>query len=599
MPAGSAIRAGQVFVEIFAKDRAVMRTLSKVERRLKRFGISVSNIGRRMFGLSAGIGALFIHPIAAASKLQETLAKFNTVFGGNSQEVRKWGEEFGKTVGRSKEQVLSFLAGSQDLFVPLGIDPQSASEMSKTLTSLAVDLASFNNKSDEVVMRDLQAAMTGSSETMKKYGVIVNQAAVKQELLNQSINPKSATEAEKAMARLQIILRGTTQAQGDAIRTSGSFANQIKRMKSEFTDASAALGSAILPVLTKVVTLIAKVISKVSEYAAKNPELVKAVFLSVAAFGALSIAIIAVGAVITGLGAIIGLIKVTLAVLLSPITLIIGGIAAIAFATGALDGPIKSAKKGFSSLADTAKTTFGGIAKALKAGEIGKAWDILVLGLKIIWAKFTGFLGNKWDMVLFSIKSVALTIFRGIVLIIQNALQSIVDLLLTAAQKLNDLADFAVPDGLIDSLQSASDGISNFTDSFKRGTDIKQGEFGQTVIDNEKARALAVKNLKDQQKALINSIAEANSATGSGKTTDNSNKGHPSLNLLKRNLAQIGGPSFGTFNAAAARLGVGRESGQIVEKKQLKEIEKLNKKTDETNQHLEEVAQNTKGLVFG
>ena len=95
--------------------------------------------------------------------------------------------------------------------------------MSKQITALATDLASFNNLADDDVLRDLHAALTGSGEVMKKYGVIVSEAAVKQELLNQGLDPKNATEQQKVMARLAIIMRGTTAAQGDAARSAGSF----------------------------------------------------------------------------------------------------------------------------------------------------------------------------------------------------------------------------------------------------------------------------------------------------------------------------------------------------------------------------------------
>ena len=46
--------------------------------------------------------------------------------------------------------------------------------------------------------------------------------------------------ARKVMARMAIIMRGTTAAQGDAVRTGGSFANQMKRLKGSLADVAAA-----------------------------------------------------------------------------------------------------------------------------------------------------------------------------------------------------------------------------------------------------------------------------------------------------------------------------------------------------------------------
>ena len=47
------------------------------------------------------------------------------------------------------------------------------------------------------MLRDLHAALTGSGEVMKKYGVLVNEAAAKQEVLNQGLDPKVATDQQK------------------------------------------------------------------------------------------------------------------------------------------------------------------------------------------------------------------------------------------------------------------------------------------------------------------------------------------------------------------------------------------------------------------
>jgi hypothetical protein len=202
----------------------------------------------------AGSVLILQQSVAAAAGSQEIASKFNVVFADNAVVIRKWGQEFASAVGRSNSTVEKFLASSQDLFVPLGVSADKAAELSKQVTQLAVDLGSFNNIADDQVLLDLQAALTGSGETMKKYGVIVNEAAVKQELLNMKLDPKTATNAEKAMARLNIIMAGTTAAQGDAIRTADSFTNQMKKLNATWDNFLGALGNELLPSLTPMIT---------------------------------------------------------------------------------------------------------------------------------------------------------------------------------------------------------------------------------------------------------------------------------------------------------------------------------------------------------
>lgn len=269
-----AIKAGRAFVEIFADDTKLQQALGQIQGRLRRFGSALSSIGTKFLAFgTAGAGAFGL-AIKAASNLQETMSKFDVVFGAASVAAKAWSDDFASQVGRSKREVAGFLAASQDLFVPLGFAADAAQGLSKQVTRLAFDLASFNNMADADTLRDLQAALTGSGEVMKKYGVIVSEVAVKQELLNQGLDPKLATQQEKVQARLNIIMAGTTAAQGDAIRTSDSFANQTKRLKGELEDAAATIGSALLPVVTPLVEKAAAAARTFGEWATENKETV-------------------------------------------------------------------------------------------------------------------------------------------------------------------------------------------------------------------------------------------------------------------------------------------------------------------------------------
>jgi plasmid stability protein len=174
--------------------------------------------------------------------------KFRVVFGDNASQMEAWGTTFAAQVGRSKQEVLDFMSQAQGLVVPMGIDPNQAQMMSQTLTQLSFDLASFHNSTDAEAFEALRSALTGEAEPMKKFGVIVNETAVKAELLKRGLDPTTANEAQKAMARYNIILEGTKQAQGDVERSGDSFANRLKALQASWDDLSAGIGTAFLPV---------------------------------------------------------------------------------------------------------------------------------------------------------------------------------------------------------------------------------------------------------------------------------------------------------------------------------------------------------------
>lgn len=362
------IKAGEAYVEGTLDRTKLDRGLQMAQRRFRATARAIGSLGGRLTAYGGGVLAAFTPAISAASDLQETMGKFNVVFGKNSAAVKEWGDDFAKTVGRSKQDVAGFLSSTQDLLVPLGFEDGAATEMSKQLTQLTVDLASFNNKAEPDVLRDLHAALTGSGEVMKKYGVIVSQAAVNQELLAQSLDPKTATEAQKVMARLNIIMRGTTAAQGDAERTSDSFANQMKRLKAELKDTAAEIGTKLLPVVTQWVSKASAVAAAVGGWAAENGELVTTVAKVAAGVAAVGISLTAIAApaavaaaALSGVSSALALATSATTLTFAPVAIGIGmvGIAALS-ATGQIDA-LNAA------IGRLTADTGGGSAKALQA----------------------------------------------------------------------------------------------------------------------------------------------------------------------------------------------------------------------------------------
>lgn len=254
------------------RDQKLRDDLAANEQRVKAWVKGVAVAGAAALAATAAVG------LNAASDMQEALNKFDVVFGANRQSMKEWADQFAADVGRSQRLAVEFLASTQDLLIPVGIDPRAAEQMSQDVTRLAIDVASFNNKLDSDVLRDFHSALTGGGETVKKYGVVLDVAATKAKLLENSIDPKTATNAQKVWARWQIILDSTTAAQGDAIRSGDSYANQMKRLEGQMEDLAAGLGAALLPAASEFLELVNEILGPVTEWAAQNPELVSTMF---------------------------------------------------------------------------------------------------------------------------------------------------------------------------------------------------------------------------------------------------------------------------------------------------------------------------------
>ena len=259
-----------VNIDIIAKDKThkAMQSATRGVNNLKNNVASSVQSQQRSFMALGGTVKLVLGSIVLAqtirfgkqmvdmaSSVQEMQSKSSVVFGQFVSDVRKQLEDFGNEVGRSTFELEQMASSIQDTFVPMGFARSEASKLSVQLTKLAVDVASFNNASDVETMMAFQSALVGNHETVRRFGVVITEATLKQELLRMGIT-KSANEvtnAEKVQARLNLLLAGTSDAHGDATKTSGSFANTTKALNSALNELSVDVMTPMLPKLTKMV----------------------------------------------------------------------------------------------------------------------------------------------------------------------------------------------------------------------------------------------------------------------------------------------------------------------------------------------------------
>jgi len=251
------VSAGEVKVHITGDmrdlDLALRQAQGATSRATNRMAADFAALGRQVAMVGAIIGAAVAAGVGLAVReaagAEEIRSKFNAVFRGSADDVRAWAETTADAASRSSIALEQYLSTFQDTFVPLGFAREEAAQFSQTLTQLSLDLASFNNESEPDTVRALQSALVGNHETVRRYGVIIDQAALNSELLNMGIRggTDAATAQQMAMARLNIIMAGTVDAQGDVFRTADSATNQYRELQAEIRDAAVAIGDSFMP----------------------------------------------------------------------------------------------------------------------------------------------------------------------------------------------------------------------------------------------------------------------------------------------------------------------------------------------------------------
>lgn len=193
----------------------------------------------------------------------ETDNMFNTVFGSNSQEMNKWVKEVNKTLGLGVANTKQYTATIAQMGRAMGLSGTQAQEMSQKMALMAGDISSFYNTDLATVQQDLRSALSGSYETMDKYGVVLRATTVQQYAYANGIATVGSelTNSQRAMATTMMIEQQLGLANGDLARSINSPANQARILKSNLLDLSTALGKCFMPILTVVLPILNTFIS--------------------------------------------------------------------------------------------------------------------------------------------------------------------------------------------------------------------------------------------------------------------------------------------------------------------------------------------------
>src|SRR5262245_32826076 len=256
--------ARKLVVEIIGDSRSVERAFQRSSRSAARFEASMRGVSRGItgafaaVGVGVGVGAAVAgikSMVTAASDLEEQIGKTRVVFGQSSDTVVAWSKTTATAFGESQRQALNAASGFGALLAPLGLVGDAAATQSKQLTELGADLASFYNTDVQDALDAIRSGLVGEVEPLRRYGVLLSEARVKAEAMAESGKKTEAalTDQDKVLARINLILQDSTQAQGDFARSSDRLAGQTKILTAQLDDMKVEIGEQLLPEVTDLV----------------------------------------------------------------------------------------------------------------------------------------------------------------------------------------------------------------------------------------------------------------------------------------------------------------------------------------------------------
>lgn len=247
------------------------RKVNLLGRQFEGLGTIVKRIGF-LVGSAFAVGKLIQfgkESIELGSDLAEVQNVIDVTFTTMSDKVNEFAKNAMTTAGLSETMAKRYVGTFGAMSKSFGFSEAQAYDMSTALTQLTGDVASFYNISQDLAYIKLKSVFTGETETLKDLGVVMTQSALDQYALANGYGKTTSemTEQEKVALRLAFVQKQLSAASGDFIRTSDSWANQVRVMQLQLQSLKATVGQGLINLFTPVLKVINILLGKLATLA--------------------------------------------------------------------------------------------------------------------------------------------------------------------------------------------------------------------------------------------------------------------------------------------------------------------------------------------
>lgn len=262
---------GSVIIDTRMDTSGVQNGVSAIRQSFNGLDSVVKKIGVLIGGAFA-IGELAQFGkecLELGSDLSEVQNVVDVTFTTMSEKVNEFAKNAITSAGLSETMAKQYTGTFGAMAKAFGFSEEQAYNMSTQLTQLTGDVASFYNLDQEEAFIKLKSVFTGETETLKDLGVVMTQSALDQYALANGYGKTTSemTEQEKVALRLAFVQKQLSAASGDFIRTSGSWANQVRVMQLQLQSLKATVGQGLINLFTPVLRVINILLGKLATLA--------------------------------------------------------------------------------------------------------------------------------------------------------------------------------------------------------------------------------------------------------------------------------------------------------------------------------------------
>ena len=209
----------------------------------------------KLFAGTAAVGSFIKSCLDVGSDITEVQNVVDTAFKSMSSEADKFAQDAITNFGLSELSVKKYMGVFGQMSSAMGITGRDALEMSKNVTALTGDVASFYNLSTDEAYTKMKSIWTGETETLKDLGIVMTQTNLDNYALANGFGKTTVkmTEQEKVMLRYQYVTSALSNASGDFAKTQDSWANQTRILSLRFEQLKATLGKGFIALFTPII----------------------------------------------------------------------------------------------------------------------------------------------------------------------------------------------------------------------------------------------------------------------------------------------------------------------------------------------------------
>lgn len=267
--------AGQnIVISVLADTKKLTSGLNEASGMLGGLGKAAATGAKVALGALAAVGVaaagVGIKAVGSASDLEQAMGAMGSVFKENTAQMTAWADSAASNVGLAKSEYagLATVLGSQ--LRNMGVSADALGGQTNDLIGLGADLAAQFGGSTSDAVSALSGLLRGERDPIERYGVSINEAAVKAKLAEMGLNGLTG-EAEKnakLTATLALLYEQTADAQGAFSRESTTLAGAQQRLSAGTENLYATLGTSLLPAVTAVTAAMGALINRIQESAA-------------------------------------------------------------------------------------------------------------------------------------------------------------------------------------------------------------------------------------------------------------------------------------------------------------------------------------------